>query len=91
MKVARTGLKKNSMMKLTRVKLPRMMNIEFQPKCGTIVLSRMTPKTAEKPKPVKKSALTFTPRSVPYTCPASGGNIDCYPPSQDQETQTQIV
>ena len=65
MKVARTGLKKKSMTKLTREKLPRMMNMEFQPRCGTTVLSRMTPATAEKPKPVKKSALTFTPRSVP--------------------------
>ena len=53
------------MMKLTSEKVPRMMNMEDQPSVGTIVLSRMTPKTAEKPKPVKKSALTLTPRSVP--------------------------
>ena len=61
MKDPSTGLKKRSMMKLTTEKLPRRMNIAFQPIAGTTVLLKTTPMTAENPNPVKNSALTLTP------------------------------
>lgn len=48
-------------MKLRTLKLPRMANMAFQPRLGTTVLLNTTPMTAEKPKPVKKSAFTRTP------------------------------
>jgi len=61
MNVSLTGLKKSSMIRLITLKLPSMMNMASQPRFGTTVLLNTTPKTDERPKPVKRRALTRTP------------------------------